>query len=95
MNFSKTIIGKAPALKTILRCVQIIAPTDVNVLITGETGTGKELIAAALQKESLRRDNAFIILNCAALPESLIETELFGYCKGAFTGANADKQGIG
>ena len=94
MTISKTIIGKAPAIKTVLRCVQIIAPTDVNVLITGETGTGKELIADAIQKNSLRSDRPFIILNCAALPESLIESELFGYCKGAFTGAGADKQGI-
>jgi len=94
MKVSQTIIGKAPALKTLLRCVQIIAPTDVNVLITGETGTGKELIAQAIQKNSARSDQVFIILNCAALPENLIESELFGYCKGAFTGANADKQGI-
>ena len=88
------IIGKAPALKSLLRNVQIIAPTDVNVLITGETGTGKELIALAIQKNSPRSDNVFIILNCAALPESIIESELFGYCKGAFTGAGVDKQGI-
>lgn len=94
MNLPKTIIGKAPALKALLHTVKIIAPTDVNVLITGETGTGKELIAAAIQKSSLRSDKAFITLNCAALPESLIESELFGYCKGAFTGADTDKRGL-
>ena len=94
MKDSQTIIGKAPALKSLLRNVQIIAPTGVNVLITGETGTGKELIAAAIQKNSLRSNKVFITLNCVALPESLIESELFGYCKGAFTGADTDKQGI-
>lgn len=94
MNFSKTIIGKDPALKSLLRSVKKVAPTDATVLITGETGTGKELIAEALLKNSRRRDKAFIPLNCAALPESLIESELFGYCKGAFTGAAADKKGI-
>jgi len=94
MNVSQMIIGKAPALKSLLRNVQIIAPTDVNVLITGETGTGKELIALAIKKNSSRSDNVFIILNCAALSESLIESELFGYCKGAFKGADVDKQGI-
>ena len=94
MKDSQTIIGKAPALKSLLRNVQIIAPTGVNVLITGETGTGKELIAAAIQKNSLRSHKVFITLNCVALPESLIESELFGYCKGAFTGADTDKQGI-
>jgi transcriptional regulator with PAS, ATPase and Fis domain len=94
MNFSKTIIGKDPALKLLLRSVKKVAPTDATVLITGETGTGKELIAAALLKNSRRSDKEFIPLNCAALPESLIESELFGYCKGAFTGAAADKKGI-
>ena len=81
MKDSQTIIGKAPALKSLLRNVQIIAPTGVNVLITGETGTGKELIAAAIQKNSLRSDKVFITLNCVALPESLIESELFGTVK--------------
>lgn len=94
MNFSKTIIGKDPALKSLLRSVKKVAPTDATVLITGETGTGKELIAEALLKNSRRSDKEFIPLNCAALPESLIESELFGYCKGAFTGAAADKKGI-
>lgn len=94
MTPSETIIGNDPALKAILGAIKKIAPTDVTVLITGETGTGKELIANAILKNSARKNKAFIPLNCAALSESLIESELFGYCKGAFTGANADKQGI-
>ena len=94
MKISKSIIGNSPALKALLRNVQLIAPTNVNVLITGETGTGKELIAVAIQENSLRSDKVFITLNCAALPESLIESELFGYTKGAFTDANNDKQGL-
>ena len=88
------IIGKHPALKSLLRNVKIVAATDVNVLISGETGTGKELIAAALQKNSRRADQVFITLNCSALPVSLMESMLFGHCRGAFTGADTDKQGI-
>jgi transcriptional regulator with PAS, ATPase and Fis domain len=88
------IIGKHPALKSLLRNVKIVAATDVNVLISGETGTGKELIAVALQKNSRRADQVFITLNCSALPVSLMESMLFGHCKGAFTGADTDKQGI-
>jgi transcriptional regulator with PAS, ATPase and Fis domain len=94
MNLSKTIISKDPALRSLLRSVKKVAPTDATILITGETGTGKELIAAAILKNSRRSDQAFMPLNCAALPESLIESELFGYCKGSFTGATADKKGI-
>ncbi len=94
MNLSKTIIGKDPALKSLLRSVKIIANTDATVLITGETGTGKELIASAIFKNSRRSDKEFIPLNCATLPESLIESQLFGYCKGSFTGATTDKTGI-
>ena len=94
MNIAKIILGKDPALKSLLRCVKIIAATDVNVLITGETGTGKELIAEALQKNSKRADQVFITLNCAALSQSLMESALFGYRKGAFTDANADTPGL-
>jgi transcriptional regulator with PAS, ATPase and Fis domain len=72
----------------------MIAATDVNVLITGEIGTGKDLIAVALQENSRRANKVFITLNCPALPESLIEPMLFGHCQGAFTGADTDKQGI-
>ena len=94
MNLSKTIIGKDPALKALLRSVKTVAATDATVLIAGETGTGKELIAVAILKNSRRSDKEFIALNCAALPESIIESELFGYCKGAFTGATAAKKGL-
>lgn len=72
----------------------MVAPTDAHVLIVGETGTGKELIALSIQKQSRRNDKVFISLNCAALPADLIETKLFGYLKGAFTGADADRVGI-
>ena len=94
MKNSKTIIGEHPSLKALLSSVKIVAATDVNVLITGETGTGKELIAVALQKNSRRADQVFITLNCSALPVSLMESMMFGHCKGAFTGADTDKQGL-
>jgi DNA-binding NtrC family response regulator len=72
----------------------MVAATDVTVLLKGETGTGKEVFATAIQKASTRANKAFITLNCAALPESLIESELFGHKKGSFTGATANKQGL-
>jgi DNA-binding NtrC family response regulator len=94
MAHFNAIIGQSPALDSLIRCAQIVAETDVTVLIKGETGTGKEVLATAIQRASTRADKAFITLNCAALPESLIESELFGHKKGSFTGATADKQGI-
>jgi DNA-binding NtrC family response regulator len=72
----------------------LVASTDVTVLLKGETGTGKEILATAIQKQSSRADKAFITLNCAALPESLIESELFGHKKGSFTGATCSTQGL-
>ena len=71
-----------------------VAPMSSTVLIRGESGTGKELVAKALHQESPRRDHALISVNCAAIPESLIEAELFGYEKGAFTGANTQRKGL-
>jgi formate hydrogenlyase transcriptional activator len=81
------IIGRSTALRRVLKEIQTVAPTDSTVLITGETGSGKELVARAIHQLSARRDNAFVKLNCAAIPTGLLESELFGHEKGAFTGA--------
>jgi len=87
------IIGDSPALKTVLDLASVVAPTDSSVLIMGETGVGKELIAHAIHNLSSRRERAFVKLNCAAIPLGLLESELFGHEKGAFTGAVAQKLG--
>jgi formate hydrogenlyase transcriptional activator len=87
------IVGESPVLKTALSLVSVVAPTDSSVLILGETGTGKELIARAVHKLSGRGEKAFVKLNCAAIPLGLLESELFGHEKGAFTGAIASKTG--
>jgi PAS domain S-box-containing protein len=87
------IVGSSPALKTVLSGIVKVAPTDSTVLITGETGTGKELIARAIHKGSQRADHAFVSVNCAAIPSALIASELFGHEKGAFTGALQQRQG--
>jgi formate hydrogenlyase transcriptional activator len=87
------IIGSSPAVQNILRQVEIVAPADTTVLIQGETGTGKELIARAIHTLSTRKDRTFVKLNCAAIPGTLLESELFGHEKGAFTGAVAQKVG--
>jgi formate hydrogenlyase transcriptional activator len=87
------IVGESPALKTALSLVSVVAPTDSSVLIQGETGTGKELVARAIHKLSGRSQKVFVKLNCAAIPLGLLESELFGHEKGAFTGAIAQKMG--
>ena len=87
------IIGKSAALESVLDQVEQVAPTDSTVLIEGETGTGKELIAHAIHNASHRCGRAFIKLNCAAIPLDLLESEVFGHEKGAFTGAIAQKIG--
>jgi formate hydrogenlyase transcriptional activator len=87
------IIGGSPALKTALSLVSVVAPTDSSVLILGETGTGKELVARAIHKLGSRSEKGFVKLNCAAIPLGLLESELFGHEKGAFTGAIAQKTG--
>jgi transcriptional regulator with GAF, ATPase, and Fis domain len=87
------IVGASPALQAVLTRVSKVAPTDSTVLITGETGTGKELIAHAIHKQSRRSSRAFVNVNCAAIPPSLIASELFGHEKGAFTGATQRRLG--
>lgn len=87
------IIGASPLMAGIFETVRRVAPTTTTVLITGETGTGKELIAQAIHRNSPRKGNPFIKINCAAIPENLVESELFGYERGAFTGAVTKKQG--
>jgi len=86
-------IGDSPAMKRIYETVKKVAPSDATVLITGESGTGKELVARAVHYNSKRREKPFIKMNCAALPETLLESELFGHEKGAFTGATERRQG--
>lgn len=88
------IIGASKAMQTIYETIESVAKSDANVLIVGESGTGKELIANAIHYNSLRSKKPFIKVNCAALPKELIESELFGHTKGAFTGAHADKEGL-
>jgi formate hydrogenlyase transcriptional activator len=87
------IVGTSPALQTVLSSISKVAPTDSTVLITGETGTGKELVARAIHRRSERRTRAFVSVNCAAIPRELIPSELFGHEKGAFTGATQRRLG--
>jgi two-component system, NtrC family, response regulator HydG len=93
MDGFEALIGKAPAFESLLRSARMVAATEVAVLIMGETGTGKELMARAIHKESRRADKPFIAINCAALPEGLAESELFGHRRGAFSGATNDHLG--
>ncbi len=89
-----TLIGDTPAMQSVRRLIETIAPTDASVMILGETGTGKELIARNLHDKSRRAGHAFIPVNCGALPENLVESELFGHRKGAFTGADTHRKGL-
>ena len=91
-NF-EDIVGKSSAITRVLEQVSIVAPTDSTVLLHGETGTGKELVARAIHNLSPRRDRTFVRMNCAAIPSGLVESELFGHEKGAFTGALMQKRG--
>jgi formate hydrogenlyase transcriptional activator len=92
MNFEQ-IVGRSPALKQVLKLVETVAPSDSTVLLLGETGTGKELIARAIHEHSRRKERTFVKLNCAAIPTGLLESELFGHERGAFTGAITQKIG--
>ncbi len=88
------ILGRTPGIQRVMETVAVVADADANVLIVGESGTGKELVANALHERSRRRAGPWVKINCAALPKDLIESELFGHTKGAFTGATADKTGL-
>ncbi len=88
------IIGDSFRMREVFRLIERVAPTDKPVLIQGESGTGKELVARALQQKSHRANRPFVTINCAALPEQLVESELFGHRKGTFTGANEDRAGL-
>lgn len=94
MDHFNSNIGKSPAFESIIRSAKMVAMTDVTVLIKGQTGTGKEMLATSIQADSARANQPYITLNCAALSEGLIESELFGHKKGSFTGAIANKQGL-
>ncbi len=87
------IVGKSGPMLEVFSMIQAVAPNDFTVLVTGESGTGKELVARAIHSMSPRRERPFVVVNCGAIPENLLESELFGYKKGAFTGAVTDKKG--
>ncbi len=88
------IIGNSPVMKRCLNAITMAANSDANVLITGETGTGKDLVAQAIHKNSARKDKPFVVVDCASLPKTLVESHLFGYKKGAFTGAMKSHEGL-
>ena len=96
INNSKmpTLVGQSPAMRKLFSVIERVAPTDASVLITGATGTGKELVAQAIHNTSSRRDAAFVDINCSAIPETLIEAELFGHQRGTFTGAHENRSGL-
>jgi len=93
LHFGK-IVGNNPAMLHIYKMIRQVAKTKTNILITGESGTGKELIAHGIHEESDRREKPFVVINCGGIPETLMESELFGHKKGAFTGATSDKKGL-
>ena len=88
------LVGRSPVMLALFQLIQTVAKTSSTVLITGESGTGKEMVAKAIHVNSLRRDRPFVAVNCGAVPETLLESELFGHMRGAFTGADANKKGL-
>jgi DNA-binding NtrC family response regulator len=88
------IVAESPAMRKVCEMIERVAPTDTTVLILGESGVGKEVVAKAIHAQSSRRNKSFMPINCAALPEPLLESELFGHVKGAFTGATTSKEGL-
>jgi len=88
------IVGNTPRMLQIYKMIRQVAKTDTNILITGESGTGKELVARAIHEDSARAQRPFVVINCGGIPETLMESELFGHKKGAFTGATGDKKGL-
>jgi DNA-binding NtrC family response regulator len=93
-NRTPTLVGQSPVMRKLFSVIERVAPTDASVLITGATGTGKELAARAIHDMSSRRDEAFVDINCSAIPETLIEAELFGHQRGTFTGAHENRSGL-
>lgn len=93
-EFHPTLVGQSPAMKKLMAVIDRIAPSNSSVLLTGATGTGKELVAQAIHDRSPRRDAAFVDINCSAIPETLIEAELFGHQRGTFTGAHENRSGL-
>ena len=92
-SLTHSIIGKSPVMETLLDTILMVAPTDANVLVTGASGTGKELVSSAIHENSPRKHHPFVRINCAAITETLLESELFGHEKGAFTGAEKKRKG--
>jgi two-component system, NtrC family, response regulator PilR len=90
----ENIVAESPAMRNVCEMIKRVAPADTTVLISGDSGTGKELVAKAIHMHSRRKDKRFVAVNCAALPEPLLESEMFGHMKGAFTGASANKEGL-
>ena len=90
----ENIVADSPAMRSVCEMIERVAPTDTTVLVLGESGTGKELVAKAIHAYSLRKTKTFVPINCAAMPEALLESELFGHVKGAFTGATSNKEGL-
>src|SRR5512140_3208521 len=93
LGLTGEMVGDSPAMRTVRELIARVAPTDARVLITGESGTGKELVAAAIHAESPRREKPFVRVNCAAIPRDLVESEMFGHERGAFTGATERRLG--